>query len=339
MAFEKLGNLLSDGNEDSSTGDPVDRIVDGLGGKFFELIDSTFAERVENAENSTLTQAEAREVIGRYSKRNVAIAAASAAVPGPLGILASAGELVLITDNQLKMVYDLGAAYGKEKFLTRDLLIDVPLQAMGIKTDLDAQQDTIEALAESPADLLQEKAHSYAKAVAMKNLKRSLVKLVPLGGPVLMSVWTKKSTKKIGCVAEGFLDEGSTLTSPSRSLAGGDEPKEILVERIKVIATLMEQNGAIKDSELAVLLPILEAAPLEPSERAMLLEEARRLGSEFEIDYAALREFPELVDDLMSDLLVVAQRDGEVCPNELAYLKEATVALGESEDDLRELLH
>lgn len=337
--LKKASHFLSLGKEEFSPTDPVEKIIDSLGDKFSGLLELTFSERLGNDENSQLDPTQVKAVIEKYSKLNVAIAAASAAVPGPLGILSSAGEMVLVTGNQLKMIYDLGCAHGKENLLTKDLLLDIPLQSMGVSTNLDEVQNQLNSFSESPTEILQEKATEYAKVIAIKNLQKSLVKCVPVGGSLLMSVWTKKSTKKIGKVAESFLDDAATLPHlDAKSGFQEEEPKEVLVEKIKVLATLMEQNGEIKESELAFLVPIIEQAALEENESTHLLNEAKRLGSHFDIDFTALREFGDTADDLMTDLVILAKRDGTVGPNELAYLKYVCHELGEEEADLLELI-
>lgn len=337
--FKKASSLLGFGKTEFSPTDPIDAIISSLGGEFSGLLDEAFSERFEDADNSELTPEQVKATIAKYSDLNVAIAAASAVVPGPLGILSSVGELVLVTGNQLRMIYDLGCVFDKENFLTKDLLLDIPMQAMGVTTNLDEMQNQLGSLVESPADMLTEKATGYAKVIAIKNLKKSLVKCVPVGGSLLMSIWTKKSTKKIGKIAESFLDDAEVLLPiPANQSFQEEESTEILVERIKILATLMEQNGQIKESELAFLVPLIENAPLGDEESAQLLKEAKRLGSHFNIDYTAIRQFPDVVDDLMSDLVVLAKRDGIVGPNELAYLKEVARQLGESEEDLLELI-
>jgi len=337
--LKKAGNLIGFEKEDFSPTDPVEKIIATLGDKFSGLLDHTFSERFQNADNSKLEPSQVKEVIEHYSKVNVAIAAASAAVPGPLGILSSAGEIVLITGNQLKMIYDLGCAHNKEDFLTKDLLLDIPLQSMGIETNLDEIQDQLGGLQESPVDVLKEKATGYAKVIAIKNLKKSLVKCVPVGGSLLMSIWTKKSTNKIGKVAQNFLDDAQVLPHLAKKEQFHEvEPKEILIEKIKILATLMEQNGQIKDSELAFLVPLIEHSPLDDKTSEQLLEEAKRMGSHFNIDFAAIRNRKDSVDDLLTDLIVLAKRDGEIDDNEQQYLKYVYRELGEDEMELMELI-
>lgn len=310
-----------------------------MGDKFSGLLDITFSDRLQNPDNSELSKEQVGKVIKKYSDINMAIAAATAAVPGPLGILSSVGELVLVTGNQLKMVYDMGCCHNKESLLNKDLLIDIPLQAMGVSTDLNQVQNELTAITESPVEILKEKSTSYAKVIAMKNLKKSLVKFVPVAGSLMMSIWTKKGTQKIAGVATGFLDDAKVLPAISAKQSfQEDEPKEILVERIKILATLMEQNGSIKEEELAFLLPVIQNAPIEAKEKDHLISEAKRMGSHFNIDYNAIKSLPSVVDDLITDMVVLAKRDGNVGPNEMAYLKETVRLLGEPEDELMALL-
>ncbi len=321
-----------------SPSDSIEKVTESLGARFFALLDPVLEDR-KLRQSEDVDPKDVKAVIDGYANRNMLIAAAASAAPGPLGLLASAGELVLVTGNQLAMLTDVGGSFDKDDLLNRDLLLDIPLQAMGVPTDLVSRQGSSGAATESGAEQLQAKAQSYAKVIAVKNLKKSLVRCVPVGGALLMSVWTKKSTKKIGGVAEKFFDDAAVLEEVSDDSAfHEEEPLEILVERIKVLATMMEQNGEIKDEELAFLVPVIETAPIDDELREKLLNEAKRLGSHFEIDWRALREHGDVVDDVLSDLVVLARRDGAVGPNELAYLKHVANELGQPEGEVLDLL-
>ena len=338
--LQKTKSIITKGTNFLNPSDSIGKITSSLGDKFFGLLDKTFADRFSNKDNSKISKEEVQATINKYAKMNMAIAAASAAMPGPLGILSSAGEMVLITGNQMKMIYDLGCANDKESFLNKDLLLDIPLQAMGVSTNLDQMQDQLGALQESPVGMLQEKATSYAKVIAIKNLKKSLVKAIPVAGSLLMTIWTNKGTKKIAAITTDFMDDANVLKAiPVNDTAQEEEPVEVLIERIKVLATLMEQNGALKDEELTFLIPIIENAPIEAATKTHLLTEAKRIGSQFEIDYNAIRAHGDTADDLLSDMVVLAKRDGTVGPNELAYLKEVNRIFGEKEEDLMELVN
>jgi tellurite resistance protein len=155
-----------------------------------------------------------------------------------------------------------------------------------------------------------------------------------------MTIWTKKGTQKIAGVATNFLDDAAVLPAilPKQSFQE-EEPIEILIERIKILATLMEQNGSIKEEELTFLLPVIQNAPISESEKKYLLTEAKRMGSQFQIDYNAIKSMPDAVDDLLTDMVILAKRDGEVDANELAYMKETAQLLGEPEDELMALLN
>lgn len=325
--------------ETFSPEDSLEKITNSLGASFSGLLDRTFKERLEDPSNSDLTPEQVKEVIDRYARINQTVAASAAVLPGPLGIFSAVGELVLVTGNQLKMIYDLGCANNKEHFLNKDLLIDIPLQAFGVSSDLDQLQHQLVNLEESPTAVIQTKATEYARVIAVKNLKKSFMKFVPVAGPLLMSVWTKKSTLKIARVAGDFLSNDAILPALDKKYAfTEDEPVEVMIERLKILVTLMEQNGTIKEEELSFVEPMIQAVPIPMGEKDKLLAEARRMGSHFNIDTKVILDFPDVIDDLITDMVVLMKRDGVIEPNEKIYFEEIAQQLNVPPDEVKEYL-
>ena len=81
---QKLGSVLTF-NKKAKIPD-IKKIQEELGGKFFGILSSTFEERAKDASNSSLTQDNLDEMVNRYVNKNVLIATASSAIPGPMAM-------------------------------------------------------------------------------------------------------------------------------------------------------------------------------------------------------------------------------------------------------------
>lgn len=312
-------------------GDKVspEHIQNLLGDKFFELLNNTFEDRKQNEQNSLHSEEDVKAVIENYANINSAIAAAAAFVPGPLGLLGSVGEVVAITGNQMKMIYDIGCGFDKEDFLNKDLLIDIPLHAMGIDRQLDVIQNNPKDLIDSADEILMEKAMAFGKVTASKMLKKSIVKFIPAGGSLIMAIWTKMSNNKIAATTVDFFDNKKVLSPNSTS---GKSPKiqpdKIELESVKLMINLIEIDRQISEEEMQFIRPIIENSSLNSKQKEQLLQEAGKTGSQYQIDYDILKASPEDAEQLLMDLAVLANRDGTTDDSEKSYFLEVGAALG-----------
>ena len=137
MSFLKQFKKITDlANKDICNLVYLDAFQEKLSEEIFQVLNNVFETQRLRPDNSKLTKEDVQKIIEDYTQLNQAIAVASSFAPGPLGIMAAAPEMILTISNQMKMIYDLGCCFGKEHFLNKDLLIDVPLQAAGVFTNL-----------------------------------------------------------------------------------------------------------------------------------------------------------------------------------------------------------
>ena len=314
----------------------IGSLQDQLGGKFFDLLETTFAERQSDDQNSALSQADLDSMVSKYANQNMAIALASGLVPGPMGIFAAVPELVLTMKNQMSMIYDFSCGYDKESFLNKDLLLDIPIFALGGKTNLASAQNQAN-LMDSPTTFLQGKATDLGKGIIDRNLKKSLVKFIPVGGAVIMATWAKMSTNKIAKASKTFFDDTEHFEDVKKELPQSLE-NQLIIEKIKAMINLMEANGNIHEEELSFIAPVIANAPISDGQKAYLLSEAESLGSELGIQFNLFKAYPEESETMMMELCLLAKRDGHVHPEQKRYLQEISDKVAFDQSELEEIL-
>jgi len=286
----------------------------------FNMMESSFTSRKKDVDNTSYTQKDVDVIVEGYAKKNMIMAAASSIVPGPLGILGAIPELILNFGNQMYLIYDLGCAYDKENFINKDLLLDIPLAAFGGNTNLAAVQDLTD-LKDSPATVLQEKAKGIGKMIVEKNLKKSIVQFIPVGGPIVMGMWSKMTTSKIANLSKSFLDQEATYTEHFRKEETPDITRELQLQKIKGLANLIESNNDINEEQITFIGPIIENAEISDDQKIHLLDESMKVGSNFQLDYQLLKDYEE-DENLILEMAIMAKRSGTVDNFEKEYIRK-----------------
>ncbi len=315
---QRLGSILTFANKPQIPN--LGQIQEELGNKFFGILDNTFKGRLEDPSNSLLTKDNVDDLVSKYVKRNVLIATASSAIPGPLAIFSAIPELVSTLGNQMSMTYDMGCAYDKEQALSKDILLDVPIAAFGGNVDFAALKSG-KNLLESPSTALLNKAKSLGQNMVEKHLKKSVIKFVPLGGPVVMAYFAKRNTKKIAKVSTGlfgddtsFLPKKETYTAKTASL--------LEVEKIKICIDLIDSDGDIDEREIAFIKPMIEGADIPYNQKQQLLKDAQDYNSQLSINYDLFADYPNEAERFLEDLVLLAMRDEVFKPIERSYILE-----------------
>ncbi len=297
----------------------ISSIQDSLCTGLYSVMDKSFAARKGDQTNSAFSLEDKDQIIEGYAKKNMILAAASSIIPGPLGILGAVPELLMNFGNQMYMIYDLGCAYDKEDFINKDILLDIPFAAFGGNTDLSSLQANGSDLMDSPKELLIEKAKGLGGSIIEKTLKKSIVQFIPVGGPILMGIWAKKTTGKIANISNNFLDQGAVYVEHFKREETDEIRRQLQIQKIKALANLIECNNEINEDQIAFIGPIIENADVSQNEKNHLLEESLKIGSNFPLDYKLLKDYEE-DDDLITELVIMARRSGHVDPLEQKYI-------------------
>lgn len=138
-------------------------------------------------------------LIDKYAYLNAGISGAANAVPGPWGLIAVIPEITLVIRNQLCMIYDIAAAYKKDKIIDKTLLMAV--FAVGIgggALGLLIVHGGKVIVKRAALRVIQKLIIILGGQVTQKLIKAVIAKWLPVVGPVAMATWAQITTKKIG---------------------------------------------------------------------------------------------------------------------------------------------
>lgn len=333
--FSKLRDLTKFNKKDKAIID-LAALKGELSEGLFKTMEVAFEQRKNDLQNSNFTQADIDKIIQGYSNKNMLLAASTSIVPGPFGILGSIPELMLNFKNQMDMIYDLGCAHGKENFINKDVLLDIPFAAFGGNTNLANLQNGSFDLNDAPKDLLLSKASQLGESIVERTLKKSIVQFIPIAGPVLMGTWAKMTTAKVSNSASTFLDNNATYVEHLKPEETEETKKELLIEKIKALANLIEANDEINENQIELIGTIIENANLTEEEKKYYLAESLKAGSNFQLKYQLLTDFEE-AEPLVMELVIMAKRSGQVDELEKGFILATARRLG-LEDGLVESL-
>lgn len=299
----------------------ISSIQTDLTNGLFKVMEKSFEQRRSDLNNSRYTPEDVQKIINYYSKRNIALAAASSVIPGPLGILGSIPELLLNFHNQMNMIYDLSCANGKENFINKDILLEIPIAAFGGNTNLTKLQHSGKDLIDSPEEILLEKAFSLGQALVDRTLKKSIVQFLPVAGPILMGTWAKMTTNKISKSSLLFLSDQHLYEENSKPDENEEVKQQLQTEKIKALVNLIESNNEINENQINLISTIISNSDLTHSEKEYYLEEALKTGSKLQLNKQIIQEYEE-EEDLILQLVIMAKRSGNIDDLEKNYIYE-----------------
>ncbi|MEM9220488.1 MAG: TerB family tellurite resistance protein [Cyanobacteria bacterium P01_F01_bin.150] len=291
-------------------------------------------------------------IINSYANQNAVISGGAGMVPGPLGMLAIVPELVLIIRNQLSMVYDIGYAYGYGKKMNSEILISVFSYSLGAGAlGLMAIHGQKILIKRASLRLMQRIVRLMAGKISQRVLKSMVGKWVPVLGAVALATWSKFATHDIGKkavlifekdiefsdlvedVAEGDI---STSQDNASTVDEADDPEVGKFDEIKVKAliNLMIMDGELSHEEQKFIASIIENADLTSEDKLVYVGHLNS-KKKFKIDLSVLKDSPDDVVGLLTDMIALAKKDGDFHLTERLYIRQAAKNMSLEEEDLK----
>lgn len=130
---------------------------------------------------------------------NAVITGGSSLIPGPWGMAAVIPELTVVIHNQIKLIYDIGVAHGKEKIITKELILGIFISALGTSAGsvLTIQGSRV-LVKRTSLRAIQRIIAMLGGRITQQAIKSAISKWLPIVGAAAMATWTRHTTKKIG---------------------------------------------------------------------------------------------------------------------------------------------
>lgn len=323
----------------------VEEKKDLLNEKIMGLFDNVIEERVahykENKEEITISNVE--NIISRYSYMNAGIAGVASLVPGPWGMLAVIPEVIAISRNQLAMIYDIGKAHGKEKFMNKDLMIGIFLGGVGANAiGLAMMHGSKLVVKRASLRVMQKLAIIAGGKITQSAAKSTVAKWLPLIGTAALAYWAKFSTEKLGEYAVNMLNKEIELSDEELH----DDFDDVVIEdtstsldelKMHSMVNLLLADNEIHEKELAYLKTILEHIDLSKESKENILN-AIKTKSPFKVDYKSFKVDSSTEIAFFADMVALAKRDGKIHPNEKKLLQSISNELELPENVIDDLL-
>lgn len=148
---------------------------------------------------------------------NAAISGGAGLIPGPWGMAAVLPEMVTVLNRQLALIYDIGAAHGKQAQITKELVLGIMVSALGSgAAGLLTVHGGKVLVRRSSLRALQKIIAMLGGRITQQVLKRAIAKWLPLVGAAAVAAWTRHTTIAIGRHADKIFrmelqDDPSTM--------------------------------------------------------------------------------------------------------------------------------
>lgn len=296
-------------------------------------------------ENEAPNKHELTSLINSYGYRNAAISGGCSLIPGPWGMAAAVPEIILVIQNQLKMVYDIGKAHGHdEKTLDTQLLLEIVLSGTGnagLTTATIVGQKLI--LTRAGARTIQRIIALLGGKVTQKLIKSMASKWIPVVGAAAMATWSKYSTEKIGKRADEMFkmtieyQENTTETEIDIAPITNIGQPELEFEKLKILINLIKIDGVCEKREMDHINILINNANIDDEKKNKLVD---NLGTSlrFDIDYAVFMGQDDEILYLLIDAIALAKIDTHFDASEKMFIKQIAKKLEFSETDLNELM-
>lgn len=284
-------------------------------------------------------------IIQSYSNKNAAISGGAGIIPGPLGMAAAVPEMLLVTKNQIEMIYDIAKAHGhNHEKISKELMLGILFGAVGQGTTaLFVVQGQKVMVKRVGARALQNVIALLGGKITQQAAKSMAAKWIPVAGAIAMAGWSKYSTKKIGDKAKDVFSIGEIVIEEDDisfdELEVQEEKEVVSLEKTKmeILINLMKIDGKIDDLEVKFIENFLEQTDLSSDDKIELIGKIND-KSKIKIDYTPFKEDKEEALQLLIDLIALAKCDEQFHITEKMFIKEISKNLEFDEHDLAELM-
>ena len=328
------------------------KITDGLQTAFESVLESR-NEYYQNNPDKIPGPAAVDALVRAAVTQNAAISGGASLIPGPWGMLAVVPELLLVINNQIKLIYDIGAAHGRKEMITKELLLGVFISAAGSSAgSLLVMQGSKVLVRRASLQVMQKMIALLGGRITQQALKSAISKWLPGIGAAAMAAWTGYLTKQIGDKAREIfqheiVNDPSTpdielikpvVVAESIIEVVGDEADDLLEFcKLQVLVDLAKIDGRLAEEELRFIDDAMESNELNTSQRERIRAALDGRSEALQgIDLVAAK--PDSAIALLSNMVALANKDADFHITEKLYIRKVGGLLGFSQGDVDEII-
>jgi len=329
----------------------MDNAKKQLNEQMLTLFDIVISERKKYFEENPIIadKEKVKDIIKKYANINFSIVGAINLIPGPMGMLAIFPEITTSINNQLKMIYDISQAYGKDKLMNKELMAGIFLSSLGANgIGLLAMHGGKILVKRTSLRVFQKIAVILGTKLLQRTARALVAKYLPIIGAAAMAVWSRYTTKELGNYALKILENEIVHTDEEIQDVTVDTDYSVIsnvtnleinldVLKIEALINLMKIDKEIHEKEIEYIQIILDSLDINKEIKESLLNNLTT-NKTYDVDYNQFNQSIDLLLGLISDLVGLAKRDGKIRPEEKISLKKIAKILNISEQEIDELL-
>lgn len=329
-----------------------EKITEGLSTAFKSVLESR-NEYYQNNPDKIPGPAAVDALIRSAVSQNAAISGGASLIPGPWGMLAVVPELLLVINNQIKLIYDIAAANGRKEMITQELLLGVFVSAAGTSAgSLLVIQGGKVLVRRASLQVMQKMIALLGGRITQQALKSAISKWLPGIGAAAMAAWTAYLTKQIGDKAReifkhDIVNDPNTpdielikpidVAEPSAGAVGFESDSLLEFCKLQVLVDLAKIDGRLAEAEIRFIDEAMESNELNTSQRDRLRAALAGRSEALEgIERIAAK--PDSAIALLSNMVALANKDAEFHVTEKMYIRKVGGLLGFSQSDVDELI-
>ncbi|CAD5375346.1 TerB family tellurite resistance protein [Pseudomonas sp. OF001] len=288
------------------------------------------------------------KLISSAALTNSAISGGASLIPGPYGMLAVVPEIILVTRNQISLIYDIAAAHGKRDLMTKELAAMVFVSAMGSGAgSLLVVHGGKYLVRRTSLRVFQRLVTALGGKITQQALKSTISKWLPGVGAAAMAAWTNYLTRQIGKKAteifsselefEDNIIDIELIEEKENSPAEDGSKKSNDYYKIQALSNLMKIDGKSDEEELALIASTIEQSNLTPEEKISLISNISSTETKLE-GIEIIADSPSESISLIAEMIALAKADGKIHITEKLYIKQVGKMLGFSDSDIEEMI-
>lgn len=293
--------------------------------------------------------AEVDSLVSSCALKNSAISGGSSLIPGPWGMAAVIPELVLVIRNQISLIYDIGAAYGKKDLMNKELMVSVFLYAMGSTAGgLLVVHGGKFFLKRATLRILQKLIAVLGGKITQQALKSAISKWFPGVGAAAMAAWSNYSTRQIGKKAREILSsdievEANEVKNVEPNLLIGknniDRQKSIDYFQIKILIAFCKINKEIKENQLEFINEKIKCSKIQPDEHNDLMDSIKDKSKNINIEgLDVIKLHPDIAISTFSNLISLSKLSDDLHIKEKLFIKQIGKKFDFSDKDIEDFL-